>query len=126
MGIRACYHYGDSYLKLKNVRLRTSFAPNDSSLEGTKLACCEYYCHVLQQYSDEELKAVLEVATGKKTHHDSGVIRTYKEVQYHGEIRLDRDVSEVVINKRHQNDNQIKWLMKEYEKKHKVKVSFMQ
>ena len=99
-GIKACSGYGDSYLLLKNVRLRTSFASGDTA-GPVQISSCEYYYHVLNQYSDAELKAVIEVALGLKPFADSSVIAVYKEVQYHGDIRLDRDVEALVVAKRH-------------------------
>lgn len=57
-GIRCCAQYGDSFLLLKQeVRYRTTFAWKDSGSSDVKeLACCEYYCHVLCQYTDKELE----------------------------------------------------------------------
>ena len=40
-GVSNCSNYGESYLVLKNVRLRTSFADMDSSSASTSLATCE-------------------------------------------------------------------------------------
>ena len=64
-GVRACEQYGESYLVLKNVRLRTTFADKDSSSPSTTLATCEYYCHVLNTYSNPELMAVMDVQEAK-------------------------------------------------------------
>ena len=63
------------------VRLRTTFADMDSSSPSTSLATCEYYCHVLAKYTDQELKAVLDVATGRAPWRGSNVISNYKEIQ---------------------------------------------
>ena len=41
----------------------------------------QYYCHVLNKYSDAELQAVMDVAIGKQPYHESSVISVYKEVQ---------------------------------------------
>jgi hypothetical protein len=56
--LKKCYHYGDSYLQLKRVRLRTTFASADTSSATVKLSCCEHYGNVLHEYNDQELKAV--------------------------------------------------------------------
>ncbi|KAJ4459871.1 putative Calcium-dependent protein kinase 15 [Paratrimastix pyriformis] len=84
-GVKCCSQYGESYLLLRNVRLRTSFANEDTGGGEHELASCEYYCHVLNRFSDPELVAVLE------------------EVQIHGEIRLDRDVEAVFLAQRHKD-----------------------
>lgn len=106
-GVRCCSFYGDSYIVLKDVRLRTTFAPTDSAmLRAESLACCDFYAHVLSQYSDEELKAALEVGTGRVASHDSDVIDNfaYKEAQIHGEIALGRHVEKLVVHPRHKQD----------------------
>lgn len=61
-GVRSCYGYGDSFLQLKKVRLRTTFASADTSMSAVKLSCCEYYGNVLHEYSDNELRAVSETS----------------------------------------------------------------
>ena len=45
-------------LKLKKVRLRTTFASADTAFASVKLSCCEHYSNVLNEYSEPELKAV--------------------------------------------------------------------
>lgn len=82
---------------LKNVRLRTSFADMDSSSASTSLATCEYYCHVLNKYNDNELKAVMEVALGRSAWRPSNTMGSYKEVQIHGEVRLKDHVECLVV-----------------------------
>jgi hypothetical protein len=37
-GVQCCYGYGDSYLVLQNVRLRATFASQDSASEGAQMA----------------------------------------------------------------------------------------
>lgn len=55
--------YGDSYLVLKNVRLRCTFAATDSGgIEGNRLAVLDKYAHVLNEYNDDELKGLIRVA----------------------------------------------------------------
>ena len=45
-------------LKLKKVRLRTTFASEDTACASVKLSCCEHYSNVVNEYSEPELKAV--------------------------------------------------------------------
>ncbi|KAJ4454506.1 hypothetical protein PAPYR_10769 [Paratrimastix pyriformis] len=70
---------------------------DSSVLPHVELATCEYYAHVLKQYSDAELRAVMDVATGRREFNASHIIHEYKEVQLHGEIRFDRDVAAVMV-----------------------------
>mmetsp|Transcript_43574 Transcript_43574/g.78686 ORF Transcript_43574/g.78686 Transcript_43574/m.78686 type:complete len:1451 (+) Transcript_43574:74-4426(+) len=62
-GVTSAYQYGDSYLVLKDVRLRTTFAATDSGgIAGSRLAVLDKYAHVLQEYSSPELSALVDVA----------------------------------------------------------------
>ena len=58
-------------------RLRCTFADMDSSSPSTTLATCEYYCHVLNKYTDAELRSVVDVATGKAAWRSSSCIQIY-------------------------------------------------
>jgi hypothetical protein len=103
-GVKACISYGDCYLKLKLVRLRTSFADCDSSSPNTNIASCEYYCHVLHSFNDLELGAALDVALNNQKYHNSSVIGTYKEIQIHGPVKLDEHVEALVVHPKHRKN----------------------
>eukprot|EP00434_Breviolum_minutum_P014856 symbB.v1.2.013096.t1/scaffold919.1/size152209/8 len=63
-GVKSAIQYGDSYLVLKDVRLRCSFAATDSGgIEGSRLAVLDKYAHVLEEYDDHEIRSLVEVAT---------------------------------------------------------------
>lgn len=113
-GVKACYAYGDSFLQLKKVRLRTTFASADTSMCTVKLSCCEHYVNVMNEYSESELKAILDVATRKVPSHDSSVIATYKEVQIHGPVSLAENVDCIVVNQRHRDDKNINQLLEKF------------
>ncbi|KAJ4452535.1 putative Calcium-dependent protein kinase 15 [Paratrimastix pyriformis] len=100
-GVRACSSYGDSYLLLKNVRLRTTFASCDTSSPTVKLASCEHYAHILATYSPAELKAVIEVSNKIRLSADSSIISEYKEIQIHGPVEFSRDIEAVFIRATH-------------------------
>eukprot|EP00930_Biecheleria_cincta_P043238 TRINITY_DN29706_c0_g1_i1.p1 TRINITY_DN29706_c0_g1~~TRINITY_DN29706_c0_g1_i1.p1 ORF type:complete len:600 (-),score=152.74 TRINITY_DN29706_c0_g1_i1:40-1839(-) len=106
-GVRGCVQYGDSYLVLKNVRLRSTVSPEDSgNLKATRLAVLDYYAHVLQEYSDDELLMALRVAQGGHEHlGDSDAViekwGKYKEAQIHGPIDLSKHVDRLVASERH-------------------------
>jgi len=106
-GVVRCLQYGDSYIVLKDVRLRCTFSPMDSAnLKADRLAVLDFYAHVLMEYSDAELKETVRVANGKdKTTSigDSTVVAQmkYKEAQIHGEINLKEHVDRLVADDRH-------------------------
>jgi hypothetical protein len=101
-GVSSCYGYGDSYFLLDNsVRLRTTFASCDTAADAALLATCEYYAHVLDTYTPEELKNIHLVASGKQMTASSQTHSAYKEVQIHGEFRFNRDVKALMANPKH-------------------------
>merc|ERR1712151_653382 len=65
-------------------------------------ASCEWYAHVLEKYTDLELRAVVEVALGHRLCGDSAVLDTakggYKEVQVHGELAFADHIEVVVLH----------------------------
>mmetsp|Transcript_43844 Transcript_43844/g.103674 ORF Transcript_43844/g.103674 Transcript_43844/m.103674 type:complete len:722 (+) Transcript_43844:65-2230(+) len=105
-GVVRCSQYGDSYIVLKDVRLRCTFSPEDSAnLKADRLAVLDYYGHVLQEYTDAELRETVQVATSadKALLGDSSKIGAmkYKETQIHGEIAFSRHVERLVAHQRH-------------------------
>jgi hypothetical protein len=103
-GVYVCQQYGDSYLLMRNIRFRTTFCSQDSSqsLTVNDMATCEHYAHVLNQYANIELGAIIEVANGRKEYLSSNLyVHTYKEAQMAGPIRLDRDIEALVVHPRH-------------------------
>lgn len=108
-GVKGCWQYGDSYLVLKNVRLRSTLSPEDSgNLKATRLAVLDFYAHVLQEYSDEELRMALRVAQGGREHlGDSDAViekwGKYKEAQIHGPIEFSKHVDRLVASERHRD-----------------------
>eukprot|EP00440_Ansanella_granifera_P040304 gb/GFBE01043716.1/.p1 GENE.gb/GFBE01043716.1/~~gb/GFBE01043716.1/.p1 ORF type:complete len:655 (+),score=153.06 gb/GFBE01043716.1/:1-1965(+) len=105
-GVVKCAQYGDSYIVLKDVRLRCTFSPEDSAnLKADRLAVLDYYGHVLHEYSDAELKETLNVATSADAAilGDSGKVADmkYKEAQLHGEICFAKHVDRLVAASRH-------------------------
>eukprot|EP00931_Biecheleriopsis_adriatica_P103967 TRINITY_DN78736_c0_g1_i1.p1 TRINITY_DN78736_c0_g1~~TRINITY_DN78736_c0_g1_i1.p1 ORF type:complete len:1016 (-),score=228.78 TRINITY_DN78736_c0_g1_i1:65-3112(-) len=108
-GVVSCAQYGDSYLVLKDVRLRCTFSPEDSAnLKANKLAVLDYYAHVLSSYTNAELMKTIDVALSNDPAKlgDSSAIAPmkYKETQIHGEVRLKDHVSRLVLCERHRKD----------------------
>merc|ERR1719201_2045510 len=96
-GVVPCYHYGDSYLVLKNVRLRCTFAPEDSGgICGSQLAVLDQYAHVLLEYEDHELQEVARIASAPSGSverlGDSLRLADHKEAHIHGDIDLKKHV----------------------------------
>mmetsp|Transcript_37901 Transcript_37901/g.105462 ORF Transcript_37901/g.105462 Transcript_37901/m.105462 type:complete len:670 (-) Transcript_37901:70-2079(-) len=121
-GVVKCAQYGDSYLVLKDVRLRCTFSPEDSAnLKADRLAVLDFYAHVLNEYSDVELKETLNVANSKDAAMlgDSSRVGSmkYKEAQIHGEVRFDSHIERLVAHTRHRKpgqDDRIKQVCKKF------------
>lgn len=99
-GIKNAYGYGSCHFVLKNVRLRTSFAACDTACKNGAhiLATCEYYNHVLMDYTDDDLKYIVQIATGQVPYLDSGLLNSaYKETQIHGAVQLNRDIDKICM-----------------------------
>jgi len=106
-GVSSCRRYGDCFLTLRSVRLRTTLSPADSGTIAeswradavSKLATVDYYAHVLHDYTKEELQAMMTVGTGG--HHESISERlNYKEAQFHGELCLADHVASIHVHRR--------------------------
>eukprot|EP00928_Gymnodinium_smaydae_P008916 TRINITY_DN13292_c0_g3_i2.p1 TRINITY_DN13292_c0_g3~~TRINITY_DN13292_c0_g3_i2.p1 ORF type:complete len:614 (+),score=131.72 TRINITY_DN13292_c0_g3_i2:46-1887(+) len=110
-GVVACKQYGDSYIILRDARLRCTFSPEDSAnLKAEKLAVLDFYAHVLAEYSDAELKETLKVANSADAAllGDSERVgkMKYKEAQIHGEVNFARHVERLVAHTRHRDAGQ--------------------
>jgi hypothetical protein len=110
-GVTICHYYGDSYLVLKHVRLRASFADKDTGYDGVTLSCCEYYAHIMNTFTDLELKAVMEVALAIRRNpfefrRSETLYQTfYKEIQIHGPVALNENFSKLIVNVRHRSES---------------------
>eukprot|EP00933_Yihiella_yeosuensis_P034602 TRINITY_DN28082_c0_g1_i1.p1 TRINITY_DN28082_c0_g1~~TRINITY_DN28082_c0_g1_i1.p1 ORF type:complete len:618 (-),score=133.68 TRINITY_DN28082_c0_g1_i1:115-1968(-) len=108
-GVVKCKQYGESYLVLKDARLRCTFSPEDSAnLKADKLAVLDFYGHVLNEYSDEELKQTLQVAISKDAAllGDSSKVGNmkYKETQVHGAVCFHDHVLRMVVHTKHRDE----------------------
>jgi len=100
-GVRCCKQYGTSYFLLRGTRLRTTFSAMDSAgIRSVDLATVDYYAHVLNMFSDYELKKALQVGTLKIPGSDSAVLHSYKEAQIHGEVRLNEHIELIMAHPR--------------------------
>jgi len=107
-GVVKAKQYGQSYLILKDVRLRCTFSPEDSAnLKADRLAVLDFYAHVLNEYSEDELKETIKVANSA----DAAVLgdsekvgkMKYKEAQIHGEVAFGQHVERLVAHTKHKS-----------------------
>lgn len=100
-GVVRAKQYGDGYLIMKDTRLRATFSPEDSAnLKAERLASLDCYAHVLNEYSDTELKETLKVATSETLGTSDAIVSKglkYKEAQFHGELAFAKHVERMVL-----------------------------
>jgi hypothetical protein len=91
--------------KKKRAAMYSHSPPPIASL-SYPLGTCDHYAHILAQYTDAELRSVVEVACGSSqmAGSSSSSTSTYKEVQVHGPIDLARDIDSLVLNKKHRGN----------------------
>merc|ERR1712061_170924 len=91
-GVRACAHYGPSYLVLKDsVRWRCTLTDRDSSEVDAKGAVEVNFAHFFRRFQDHELKAIA-------THTGSYHLDSWPEIQIHGDVLFKRDISKVAVH----------------------------
>eukprot|EP00439_Symbiodinium_sp_Y106_P086448 s62_g33.t1 len=94
-----------SYRELRTHKHNLAVKPFESA---ERLACLDYYAHVLNEYTDGELEETLKVATTGKLGSSESIVAKglkYKEAQYHGEIAWARHVERLVLPKGEKYDN---------------------
>jgi len=104
-GVVKCAQYGESYMVLKDARLRCTFSPEDSAnLKAERLAVLDFYAHVLNEYSNDELKETLKVANSKEAavlgESEKVGSMKYKETQIHGEVCFEKHVERLVAHQK--------------------------
>ena len=118
-GIHKARQYGECFLELSPAaRRRCTFSGTDSGgIQADRLATCQYYAHVLMQdYNDAELTALILVANRMPLFLASETISKYKEVQIHGDVRLDTDIIALHVPKNHQDSAKLQ----EFAKKNRL------
>jgi len=123
-GVVTARAYGDSYFVLDdNVRKRLTFVVGDSSQQEIHLCTLQSSNIMLNLLSEDMLKKAMDISSGKRecSMNDS---YSYIEFQVHGDIRLDRDVAELVVNPAHKNNAEMRRVLDQFEEKFGVPYSF--
>ncbi|CAE8617608.1 unnamed protein product, partial [Polarella glacialis] len=129
-GVVKCKQYGESYLVVKDARLRCTFSPEDSAnLKAERLAVLDFYAHVLNEYSDSELKETLKVAISKDAAllGDSASVGNmkYKETQIHGDVCFKTHVERLVAHTKHRETSGMEARLRALAAKHGWSFSWM-
>ena len=109
-GVKSARAYGAIFMILhQHLRHRATFFDKDTgnffdkntggfiSSSNQTLATSEYYAHVLNGYSDDDLHAVMHVASTARIGGAASACSVYKEVQVHGPVCLATDIQGLSI-----------------------------
>jgi hypothetical protein len=96
-GIEKAHQYGTSYMVLRGVRERVTVSSDDTSEKQVETSTPAHMLHVLDKFTDEELSAAIAIALKEKDTAPSKISNKYKEIQIHGELRLDEHVAVLVV-----------------------------
>lgn len=97
-GCKSAIGYGDCYFVLNDqtTRWRITFTNGDSA--GTvQCGTIDNCCHVLNKFSQTDLKKLILVSKGFEGEEHSD----YREIQIHGDILLNRDIKMMYIPKKY-------------------------
>lgn len=105
-GVISAHRYGDSYMILKeHVKNRITFASGDSASMQLHLGTFKNPGILLNVIDDGLLKELIEISNGLK--ESSATPYGYVEMQVHGKINIKKDVHMIVVNDRHQNNEEL-------------------
>lgn len=96
-GVTSAKAYGDAYFVFhEHVKKRTTMVYGDSSGNASNLhiATPDYFENILHYLPDNVVNSMMLKALGAEYAYQNYL---YVEIQIHGEVRLDRDVRQVVI-----------------------------
>lgn len=107
-GVRSAAGYGDSYIVLKeNVKDRMSFVFGDSFAKPEYISTFSYFDQILLSIPKSTIDNIIRIIKGEKFEDDNYM---YIEVQIHGDVIYLRDIDHIVLNKRHMNDKNLKYI----------------
>lgn len=93
-GIPPAFAYGEWFFTLKSdpqVRKRITLATGDTAVSRC-LGVLDHCMHVLKHLTDAELSSIIRVATNQNSSLSYPPGSSYREVQIHGDVKLDRDI----------------------------------
>jgi hypothetical protein len=96
-GVLSAMRYGDCYFVFhEHVKKRTTMVYGDSSGNSMNLhiATPHNFMNILHYLPDQVVESIILKAKGLEFDYQN---YQYVEIQIHGEVRLDRDVKQIVI-----------------------------
>ncbi|CAB9515667.1 Protein of unknown function (DUF3626) [Seminavis robusta] len=109
-GVRSARSYGNIFMILQpNVRYRSTFFSKDTGafVTSATLATHEFYAHVLDGYSNDDLSSMINVCKSARAGGIESNCRSYKEVQIHGPVCLATDIQALSVPGRYQTASEV-------------------
>lgn len=95
-GTKPAQAYGVGYLVINDeVRIRCTMASGDTASKVC-IGTPDYCLHVVKCFSDNELGSICQIVHNQIPYGEYRT-ETYREIQIHGELRFDRDISRIVV-----------------------------
>lgn len=115
LGVISAQSYGDVYFVFNDdVKKRTTMVYGDSAgnAQNLHIATPDNFINILHYMPEHVVKSIILKAKGLPFNYEN---YPYIEIQIHGEIRLDRDVKQIVVDPRKiQIDNRLEDLAREF------------
>jgi hypothetical protein len=107
-GVRSASGYGDSYIVLKeNLKDRMSFVYGDSYAKPEYISTFSHFDQILLSLPKLIIDNIVKITKGEKIDYD---YYPYIEIQIHGDVIYSRDIDHIVLNKRHIDDENLKFI----------------
>jgi len=115
--------YGESYFLLRDdeVRWRVTVTRGNSET-NSKVGTLEHFIHILQQYTDNELRCLCRASNSNRV--ASSEFQSYTEIQIHGLVRFEEDVHKIFVNKKFKTDKKIKKQVAAFNLKNRIVSHF--
>ena len=121
----AAFAYGDGYFVLNDetVRRRTTMTLADSYVlpETGTLKHCD---HLLKQLTESELEEIVEAALTQMCSTGGAKQMSFREIQIHGQVELDRDIVSLHVPSLHKKNNDTMRSLEEFRKENGCKLVF--
>jgi len=125
-GTQQANTYGDGYFLMNDttVRWRTTLTVQDSFSVNGECGTVKHCNHLLTQLQATELSEVLEAALHKKTSSGGAKQTSYREIQIHGPVQLDRDVISMHVPSHHQKNKKLVQTLERFCRKNMCKLVY--
>ena len=92
--------------------------------EMVETATLKHCDHLLAQLTESELEEIVEAALTKKCSTGGAKQTSYREIQIHGRVELDRDIASLHVPLLHKRNKEIMHVLNKFCTKNECKLVF--